>query len=72
MEELGASLTGEGLGFFDGKFGNEFSKSKRSYRFKMVGSKWQRGFSVTFSPLSQLPFRRLSRILETRNHSMNA
>lgn len=50
MEELGASLTGEGLGFFDGKFGNEFSKSKRSYRFKMVGSKWQRGFSVTFSP----------------------
>lgn len=39
MEELGASLTGEGLGFFDGKFGDGFSKSKRSYRFKRVGSK---------------------------------
>lgn len=50
MEELGASLTGEGLGFFDGKFGNGFSKSKRSYHFKMVGSKWKRCFSVTFSP----------------------
>lgn len=49
MEERGASLTGEGLGFFDGKVGDAFSKSKRSYYFKVVGSKWKRGFSVTFS-----------------------